>query len=311
MRRLIGLVGLVLLVVQGCASAPSPPNAGAVDLGPADLAVSELALSPDGKLLAYATPYAAMAGPGIYVVPLEDVLPGKAARPKPRLLVPKGRDLAWQHHGDGYLVELPGPDGGSSPDVSTLWLGRLHSSERRQIARGWMGCWSPDDSRLVFVRGGDLYVVDVKTGTEQILLKNADVRWPTWSPDGKEMAFAGANGRLWAVSVKDGKARPLTQQSEGKVDMEPAFSPDARYIAFARGYYGNILSSDPEPERGPVVLTHNLCLLDRGTGRVTSLTEKKEMVSDLSPQWLPDGKQLVFVRNEPGPAARLAFVSKP
>jgi dipeptidyl aminopeptidase/acylaminoacyl peptidase len=309
------LIGLALLLAQGCGPRPAPPGAGAVDLGPASLAVSEIAVSPDGKSVAYTTPYAAMPDPGIYVVPLAHVLLGEGASIRPTLLVPKARALAWQHRGQGYLFELPDSHGGMGGEATTLWIGRLGSSERRRVARGWMGCWSPDDSEIAFVRGSSLHLLNVETGKERVLVRGGegkrrlDPRWPAWSPDGREIALAGGDGRLWVVRAKDGKARPLTEASEAKSDMEPVFSPDGRHIAFTRGYYGKVISSDAPPRRHPLMLTHNLGLLDRRTGRVTWLTKKREASSDTDPQWLPDGRKLVFVRSESARPARLAFVT--
>ena len=56
---------------------------------------------------------------------------------------------------------------------------------------------------------------------------------PKWSPDGHQLAFADADGRLIIVSSGGGQVRRLTGPVTGLFD-EFAWSPDGREIAFIR-----------------------------------------------------------------------------
>jgi Tol biopolymer transport system component len=72
------------------------------------------------------------------------------------------------------------------------------------------------------------------TARRPILIRGAN---PTWSPDGKKLAFvsvtAARNAEI-AIANADGSGRrELTRTAAA--EAAPAWSPDGRYIAFERG----------------------------------------------------------------------------
>ena len=77
---------------------------------------------------------------------------------------------------------------------------------------GWMSAWSPDGQWLAFVRGVEvpdgIYILDYRGGVAAAITQLVpdplpgdgydDVGWPTWSPDGTQLAFT------WCEPLGDG-----------------------------------------------------------------------------------------------------------
>ena len=106
----------------------------------------------------------------------------------------------------------------------------------------------------------------------------------TWSPDGKQLAFAGnpvpEEGTLSSIYLMDmdgGHVKPLTE--DDTMDIRPAWSPDGQDIAF--------MCSD---SRGAFVFS--ICTVRVSDGEVTQLTPGVFMPSALS--WSLDGRYLLY-----------------
>ena len=115
--------------------------------------------------------------------------------------------------------------------------------------------WSPDARQVAFIRFSDdafsINVVSALGGPEKILYKTkiGKVRSMCpqldWSPDGKWLAFGQSteqwsNSRIVLLSLDDLNIRPLTSPGEPEYDCAPAFSPDGKKVAFARGSVGGL-----------------------------------------------------------------------
>jgi Tol biopolymer transport system component len=106
--------------------------------------------------------------------------------------------------------------------------------------------WSPDGRTIAFGRAhsdGTMAVMLIPAlgGPERTLARFKRMRSATmldWSPNGKWVVVAGKTGddatRLHSISIESGEARQLTNPPPSMVDVEPAFAPDGRSIAFAR-----------------------------------------------------------------------------
>ncbi len=106
---------------------------------------------------------------------------------------------------------------------------------------------------------------------------------PTWSPDGKSIAF---------VSERDGNKEIYVMKADGTQqinlthhpadDGTPAWSPDGVSIAFSSYRDGN----------------WELYVMDAGGSNPKRLTQHN--AADLAPSWSPDGKKIVFQSNRDG-----------
>lgn len=102
----------------------------------------------------------------------------------------------------------------------------------------------------------------------------------TLSPDGQQVAFVtNISGRfnVWTVAAASGWPRQLTVSNERQ--MQPSWSPDGAWIAYASDYGGNE--------------QWDLFLVSPRTGEVINLTNTPD-VAELAPHWSPDSRYLAF-----------------
>jgi Tol biopolymer transport system component len=118
-----------------------------------------------------------------------------------------------------------------------------------------------------------------------------------WTPDGARLLFDGWDGEESALYVADLSGTSPQVFDTGCVapciwDVDIAFSPNGRQVAFLRGINRDPAQFDP---------THNvIATMDLATGRVselvTTLVDLREG-SASGPRWSPDGTRLAFVAN--------------
>ncbi|WP_460940886.1 amidohydrolase family protein [Spirosoma humi] len=138
---------------------------------------------------------------------------------------------------------------------------------------------SPDKSQIVIDLQGTLWLVPALGGVARPITDAlGDCRQPSWSPDGKQIAFHSFwDGRyhLWSVVATGGKPRQLTTGVYD--DREPHWSPDGKQLVFSSDRSGN----------------YDIWLLNLADGKITQLTH--DSGNDFNPAFSPDGKQVAFI----------------
>jgi Tol biopolymer transport system component len=96
---------------------------------------------------------------------------------------------------------------------------------------------SPDGKKLAFSAMTHLYVMDLPGGKPQRLTSgNARQFQPTWSPDGKSIAYvtwSNQGGQLWNIPATGGTPQQLTKSFA--LYSNPVWSPDGTRIVALRG----------------------------------------------------------------------------
>ncbi len=107
--------------------------------------------------------------------------------------------------------------------------------------------WSPDGGTIVFSsdRDGTLDLFEKSTqgqGGEKLLLKSASASYASsWSRDGRYIAYASqdpkSNWDLWALPTF-GDKKPMPILVAPFIEIQPAFSPDGRLVAYTSNESG-------------------------------------------------------------------------
>ncbi len=144
-------------------------------------------------------------------------------------------------------------------------------------------------SRIAYVEGNSLYVIDVVSRTKKLLVQGGTQEVtgsPAWSPDNKRIAVTMKNKTsnqtaLFGVNPETGEAKPLLSDQTARLnDREPVWSPDGSTIAFTR-------QSAAETGR----LGNEVWLVD-ADGK-----NARKLANGLQPAWSPEGLRIAFVTN--------------
>lgn len=210
------------------------------------------------------------------------------------------RSLAWSpnSHWLAYVTE-------AQQGVSELVVVSLDDHHRFRLAGRGIGqlrpTWSPDGEQLAFIFAGrtfvsrqsDIYLLDVRCAFQlkpcQNPMRNltdtpANEREPTWSPDGKHIAFVTDQDGQREIYVRDIDGSSLLNLTRHRAeDFSPAWSPDGKQIAFVSDRARN----------------YEIFVMDADTGdNVRNVSHNR--AEEWSPAWSPDGKNLTFISDQTG-----------
>lgn len=214
----------------------------------------------------------------------------------------RGFQFAWFDRA-GKMLETVGPPGNyRTPDLSPngrylafgditrrdIWILDLSRKTASRFTSGSGGetapVWYPDSNRIAYRKDLDgSFEKDVTgTGAERLLLKGILNGPDQISSDGKWLLYfavtPGGNQDVYVVPTT-GEPKPQMIVQTPFADVEPQFSPDSRWLAYAsneNGRYEIYVQAFPSPTRRWQVSTSG--------GR--------------QPLWRADGKELYFVADD-------------
>lgn len=152
--------------------------------------------------------------------------------------------------------------------------------------------WSPDGKQVAFIANisgrNNLWVVPAEGGWPmQLTVSNQRQTSPTWSPNGRWIAYASdydgnEQWDIFVVSAESGQVINKTETPEIS-EENPAWSPDSEFLAYT-----------VKPKDSP---TYEIDVMEIATKKVRHLTSgTPKQFGNFDPIWSKDGKHIVFTR---------------
>ncbi len=242
----------------------------------------DVAVSPDGRQIVFCRTSGAYDS-DLYVADFRDGLSMGTIRPLTYDHEPKGTPI-WTNGGKEitYIVGI------YTDDISLFRVPASGGSPHRIEGIGANAAsltYAASANRLLystFSMNFDIRRIDLSAPGEikpqRFLSSTRYEASPTYSPDGKRIAFDSNRGglrQIWVADADGGNPVPLTSFASG-VAGSPKWSPDGKFIAF-----------DARPETNADVYT-----VPAAGGPVRRLTDSPG--EDNVPSWSPDGKWIYF-----------------
>lgn len=184
----------------------------------------------------------------------------------------------------------------------SLYIQSIEDMIPSPLGEGRDAAWSPDGTRLAFMRGDervglDLYVLNLDGESDPKLVLKGDDDYPgltghpVWSADGESIIMSAdrrlhQGSTLWNVDVATGTASRLTAASTDAPwtsDHSPTRSPDGKTIAFASNRHGS--SSDDASD-------YDVYSIQSDGSHLIRLTDDPGTIA--TPAYSSDGSRLYF-----------------
>ena len=157
--------------------------------------------------------------------------------------------------------------------------------------------WAPDSRELVYSMAGSLWRQRTDATVAEQLTDGPGYDYqPDWSPDGRFIVYASAQGEaieLMLLELGSGRTRQLTHG--GAVNVEPRWSPDGRRLLYAStAYHRHFHVFAAEFRDGEIGEPIRL------TGETKSPLPRyyySPYDEEINPTWTRDGQSIVYISN--------------
>jgi Tol biopolymer transport system component/DNA-binding winged helix-turn-helix (wHTH) protein len=185
-----------------------------------------------------------------------------------------------------------------------IYIKTIGSEDVRPLTPGtedqqFSPAWSPDGRQIAYLAiakdGVSLYIADVGSSVppRRLLIPQEPSHWEqgalSWSPSGKSLIYPDHSGiqpnsSIFLLDLATLHTRSITDPPAGwEGDLNPAYSPDGRWIAFARA---------------SETAVRDIYFMSTTDGKVQQLTRDRMNIDSLA--WTSDSASIIFSSNRGG-----------
>jgi Tol biopolymer transport system component len=219
--------------------------------------------------------------------------PSVGAAGRPAMADGQGSKIAFTR-----LCEIAGCSESVEDQQAEIWVMNGDGSDPRQLTHNTTfdlgAVWSPNGKTVAFYGAQFDPITEKQVGSPHVYLINADGsdqrlltdhpgRWPSFSPDGKKIAFdsGGQSSNIFVANTDGTDLHPLTTDKSAR-NIRPDWSPDGQQIAYSS-----------QRDNGH----DEIYVMNADGSDQTRLTNTDISVSNIAPAWSPNGKKLLFQSN--------------